>query len=147
MPNPPKPTKLKMLQGNPGKRPLNENEPEPEPGIPPMPEWLKPFPVAVAEWERESQILDGMGIMTEAEQGLLAKRCFLESQIQAIALALPKNVEDRKYAQIKNLITEYRQLGSLLGLDQSSRSKMKTSKPKVKSKAEQFKARIKNGKK
>ena len=26
----PKPTRLKIIQGNPGKRPLNKNEPQPE---------------------------------------------------------------------------------------------------------------------
>ena len=37
---PPKPTKLKLLAGNPGKRPLNENEPEPEAVAPSVPAHL-----------------------------------------------------------------------------------------------------------
>src|SRR5262249_22001030 len=38
----PKPTRLKVITGNPGKRPLNEHEPRPEPQIPPCPSELSP---------------------------------------------------------------------------------------------------------
>ena len=38
----PKPTALKVLEGNPGKRPLNENEPKPERKAPECPSWLEP---------------------------------------------------------------------------------------------------------
>ena len=37
----PKPTALKVLEGNPGKRPLNENEPKPENKAPRCPSWLE----------------------------------------------------------------------------------------------------------
>ena len=36
----PKPTKLKILEGNPGKRPLNLNEPKPKQVVPKCPDWL-----------------------------------------------------------------------------------------------------------
>jgi hypothetical protein len=36
----PKPTFLKVLDGNPGKRPLNDQEPRPPQGIPDRPDWL-----------------------------------------------------------------------------------------------------------
>src|SRR5690242_16494956 len=35
-----KPTHLKMLQGNPGRRPLNKAEPTPSDELPEPPEWL-----------------------------------------------------------------------------------------------------------
>ncbi len=38
----PKPTALKVLEGNPGKRPLNLNEPKPEKKAPKCPSWLEP---------------------------------------------------------------------------------------------------------
>ena len=160
MGNRPKPTKLKILQGNPGRRPINVLEPEPKRGIPTMPKWLKAFPVAVKEWRRESKELDEMGVMTTAECGDLAMRAYLASQIQEMAIdiktegrvaytsrmdSLGNEVMDAKTnpkcIQLKNLITEYRQLGSLLGLDPSSRSKLKADRPKPKSKAEAFRAR------
>lgn len=158
-----KATKLKILQGNPGRRPINHDEPEPKAGIPTMPKWIKEFPVAVKEWKREAKILNEMGALTVAECGLLATRCYLASQIQEMASEIKKEgrvaytsrmdslgneVMDAKAnpkcIQIKNIITEYRQHGSLLGLDAPSRTKIKID-GKPRSKADKFKAR-KNGK-
>ena len=39
----PKPTHLKVLAGNPGKRPLPKNEPKPKPIAPRCPQWLDPI--------------------------------------------------------------------------------------------------------
>ena len=36
----PKPTGIKQLEGNPGKRKLNEREPKPEKKAPSCPKWL-----------------------------------------------------------------------------------------------------------
>jgi phage terminase small subunit len=118
------PTRLKVLAGNPGKKKLNKAEPTLPTEMPPMPGWLNAFPKAVEEWERESSIIFNMGVLTIADAGTLATRCFLSSSIQEAALEL-KNTEGEKcYTQIKALITEYRQVGSLLGLDPSSRTKL-----------------------
>ena len=38
----PKPTAVKELEGNPGKRKLNRKEPKPDKGMPTCPEWLLP---------------------------------------------------------------------------------------------------------
>lgn len=143
MGNRPVPTKIKLLTGNPGRYPINKNEPEPLRGIPAMPKWLSEFPVAVEEWERESTILHGMGILTMAEAGVLAQRCYLSSEIQQMAVEIKKEGRvsytskmdslgneimdakaNPKAIQIKNLITEYRQLGSLLGMDPASRTRI-----------------------
>ena len=37
---PPKPTALRLLQGNPGKRRLNDAEPKPKQSLPRCPDWL-----------------------------------------------------------------------------------------------------------
>ena len=126
----PKSTKLKMITGNPGGRPLNENEPQPEIGIPEIPDWIKEFPRAVENWEHESEILDGMRLMTHAEAGLLAMRSYLFSQLVELALLIKQEgrVVDGKTnpnaRQLDSLIKEYRICGNLLGLDASSRSKL-----------------------
>src|SRR3972149_6552816 len=86
MPNRPVPTALKILHGNPGKRPINKEEPKPPSGTPVMPKWLKSFPIAVKEWKREAKILDEMGVLTLAEAGDLALRAYLSSEIQSLAL-------------------------------------------------------------
>ena len=46
----PKPTAVKILEGNPGKRKLNEHEPQPQRKAPPCPKWLEPE--AKKEWRR-----------------------------------------------------------------------------------------------
>jgi phage terminase small subunit len=46
----PKPTELKIIEGNPGKRPLNKNEPRPPRLSPQCPNWL--LPEAKKEWKR-----------------------------------------------------------------------------------------------
>ena len=46
----PKPTALKKLEGNPGKRELNTKEPVPEKGMPDCPKWL--LSEAKVEWNR-----------------------------------------------------------------------------------------------
>lgn len=157
----PKPTALKILTGNPGKRPLNEDEPQPKLGIPTMPKWLKAAPTAVKEWKREAKILNDMGIMTDAEAGNLAQRAFISHKIQKLAVEIEKegdtvetyglNKDGEEYllgvktnpkvVQLKALLSEYRQYGSLLGLDAPSRTKLKTNNPKKKSKAQSFRDR------
>lgn len=61
----PKPTAIKELEGNPGKRILNKKEPKPEKGMPVCPEWL--LPEAKAEWKRLSDKLNQMGVLTEVD--------------------------------------------------------------------------------
>ncbi len=46
----PKPTALKLIAGNPGKRPLNRNEPKPAHSVPTCPAHLSP--TGKAEWKR-----------------------------------------------------------------------------------------------
>lgn len=48
----PKPTTLKKLEGNPGKRKLNTKEPVPTKGMPDCPKWL--LPGAKEEWKKLS---------------------------------------------------------------------------------------------
>ena len=61
----PKPTALKILEGNPGKRPLNENEPIPPKGNIKCPSWL--LPEAKKEWKRLAPSLEVMGVLTMAD--------------------------------------------------------------------------------
>lgn len=151
MPNRPKATALKILEGNPGRREINKNEPKPDTGIPPMPEWLKDYPRAVEEWKREAEILDNMGLMTVAEATLLANRVYMMAEIERMAAFLREEgdttkivrmdtlgneiVEIRKHPYVDarlRLLTEYRHHGSLLGLDAPSRAKLSVDPNKVK---------------
>jgi P27 family predicted phage terminase small subunit len=73
MGRPPKPTKLKILEGNPGRRPLNTNEPQPTPDIPTRPEWLNAE--AKREWGRVVPELHRLGLLTVVDRGALARYC------------------------------------------------------------------------
>ena len=55
----PKPTALKVLEGNPGKRPLNKKEPQPEKKAPAARHgWSRK---AKKEWKRMAKTLEAMG--------------------------------------------------------------------------------------
>ncbi len=69
----PKPTKLKILEGNPGKRPLNENEPKPIPIAPGCPEWL--LAEAKKEWNRLAPELERLGLLTIIDMAAFAGYC------------------------------------------------------------------------
>lgn len=69
----PKPTALKELEGNPGKRGLNKKEPKPDIGIPTCPNHLKG--VARQEWNRVSKQLLALGLIARTDRAALAAYC------------------------------------------------------------------------
>src|SRR4029079_8970243 len=69
----PTPTTLKVLNGNPGKRPLNEREPAAPQGDPDPPAWLQRE--GKAEWERLTVDLAEMGLLSKADRPALAAYC------------------------------------------------------------------------
>ena len=69
----PKPSNLRRLHGNPGRRPLRENEPEPKRGIPDPPERLTG--AALEHWRELVPELDEMGVLTTADGFALALLC------------------------------------------------------------------------
>lgn len=62
---PPKPTALKKLQGNPGKRALNKHEPHPDRVIPAKPRGLPKR--AQRFWKDHADKLDRLGLLTEVD--------------------------------------------------------------------------------
>ena len=69
----PKPTRLKVMTGNPGKRPLNEGEPMPAPSIPDCPPELGP--AAQREWDRLVGELGKLRVLTNLDRAALAAYC------------------------------------------------------------------------
>ena len=63
----PKPSRIKALTGNPGKRPLNAHEPRPEPALPECPPELSP--AGRREWERLSAELSKLNLVTNLDRG------------------------------------------------------------------------------
>jgi P27 family predicted phage terminase small subunit len=69
----PTPTNLKILHGNPGKRPLPQNEPKPAPIAPDCPDWL--CDDAKAEWERICPQLERLGLLTQVDLAAMVGYC------------------------------------------------------------------------
>jgi P27 family predicted phage terminase small subunit len=95
-----KPVKLKLLEGNPGKRPL-QTEPEAPAGVPDMPEHLDAY--AREEWRRVAPGQASMGIMSTVDQGTLAAYCSAYSRWRAAEEEL---AELRKKGRLNALILQ-----------------------------------------
>ncbi|RXI64454.1 phage terminase small subunit P27 family [Clostridium tetani] len=69
----PKPTAIKIIEGNPGKRPLNKYEPKPEKKAPRCPSWLEND--AKKEWRRMAKQMEHLGTLTEIDMAAFAGYC------------------------------------------------------------------------
>jgi len=69
----PKPSGLRVLEGNPARRPLPTNEPRPLPGEPEMPDYLDAD--ARKEWQHLVKILLEMRVLTKADGTALGNLC------------------------------------------------------------------------
>ena len=85
----PKPTAIKELEGNPGKRQLNANEPKPERKAPECPEWLEDD--AKAEWYRLAEQMERLGILTEVDMAAFAGYCQSYARWKAAEEFISKN--------------------------------------------------------
>lgn len=71
----PKPTKLKKFEGNPGRRKLPDNEPEPrvDAKCPPPPSYIPPL--GQAAWQAISRELHAIGLLTTVDYHALEEYC------------------------------------------------------------------------
>lgn len=84
----PKPTALKRLQGNPGHRPLNDDDLKVEAGMPEMPKGLPK--AARREWKRMSKLLLEKGVLSALDGRALEGYC----RCCALCEQLQKNVDE-----------------------------------------------------
>lgn len=70
---PPKPTRLKILQGTARADRMPKNEPRPGIGIPTRPEWLSPE--AKREWTRITKELEPLEMLARVDRAALAAYC------------------------------------------------------------------------
>lgn len=114
-----KPTALKKLAGNPGKRKLPKNEPKPTLGLPSAPSWLKGE--GLKEWKLVTPDLKKMGVMALIDRTMLAAYCQQVGEyIEGIKIKRPVTASH---------IAQMRALGANFGLDPSSRVKIHGSPP------------------
>ena len=83
---------LKVLAGNPGRRPLNPREPELRPRMPPCPDVLQGE--ARAEWHRMGRKLLQAGLLTEIDGPALMGYCL------AFARLLDAEAKLREYGSV-----------------------------------------------
>jgi P27 family predicted phage terminase small subunit len=84
----PKPTALKLVEGNPGKRPLNHSEPRPNSGSPAPPPYLSE--AARETWDRIADMLEAMGIATTADSLALGQLCEAVADYESAAAEIAK---------------------------------------------------------
>lgn len=69
----PKPTALRLVEGNLSRRPFNRNEPKPPTAMSTCPSHLSP--TAKAEWKRLARTLNETGLLTGIDRAALATYC------------------------------------------------------------------------
>src|ERR1035441_10114762 len=74
------PTALTVLRGNPGKRALPKDEPQPRAVPPYCPEHIRADKVALREWKRLLPILTQMRVVSEADYITLGNLCLAYSR-------------------------------------------------------------------
>lgn len=125
MPGPaPKPTALKLLAGNPGKRKLNTQEPKPLIGAVP-PAYVLSDPCLLVEWKLEAPRLTRLGVLTEIDGDILGRICVLRMKFRD-ALAVGASGLD--------ISKELRALELQFGMGAANRSRVKVEKPPPESK-------------
>jgi phage terminase small subunit len=116
----PTPSRVKEIQGNAGKRPLNKNEPKPLPSIPECPAHLDEE--ARAEWDRIAPELHRLQILARIDRAALAAYCqswsrWIDAEknypIQSPYLSIANTAID----QMRRFLTEF-------GMSPSSRSRI-----------------------
>lgn len=90
----PKPSRLRVLQGNPGKRPLNENEPKPKLVAPKRPPWITGE--ARKEWERVAPELEKLGLLTVVDGASLAAYCVAYGRMVTAERAIKEHFKKHK---------------------------------------------------
>jgi P27 family predicted phage terminase small subunit len=112
----PKPPALKLLQGNPGKRSLPTEHPQPTPVAPSEPKWTRLLPGvaaaqvrkdAAAEWKRVVPVLDNLGLLSAVDASLLTDYCICWARLLECERGLSQQglTRDSERGVIKNPLT------------------------------------------
>ncbi|WP_375173706.1 phage terminase small subunit P27 family [Pseudooceanicola sp.] len=132
----PKPTALKLLEGNPGGRPINHDEPKPTRSRPTCPSHLSP--TAKAEWKRIAEEMENVGLLTRIDRVALAVYCqaygkWVEAE-RKLAETPPLLKMPSGYIQVSPWVTISNKQAELmakymaeLGLTPSARSRLSVS--------------------
>ena len=106
-----KPTALKILEGNPGGRPLPENEPTPPEG--PVVRPLTMSVPATETWNHYAPMIAKMGLLTAVDVPAFAMLCELIAESEFSPRAMPA----ARIARMESLFSRF-------GMDPSSRARL-----------------------
>jgi P27 family predicted phage terminase small subunit len=134
----PKPTNLKIIEGNPGKRPLPKNEPKPKPTTPGCPRFLTT--AAKWEWKRVAPELARLGLLTIVDRTALAAYCqswadykeaikWMKENGKTYSVNAGGGRQYRSYPQVKIADAALKQIRAFcteFGLTPSARARMQT---------------------
>lgn len=130
----PKPTHLKAVQGNAGKRAINHDEPQADAltDVPLPPEWLDP--VGIEMWEKVAPWLVSSKILTESDVPNLEAYCAAYARWRKAEKDIARNgiTVMGMNSEIKNpactvaneSLKQMTTFGSALGLDPASRARL-----------------------
>jgi len=93
----PLPTALKVLEGNPGKRPLPENEPKPHEASLVCPDWLTDE--AKTLWNKYALVMKDLGVFKQTDEMSFATLC----QEMGRYIELQKIINERKGYTTNNI--------------------------------------------
>lgn len=112
----PKPTSLKILEGNPGKQKLNESEPKPKmlDTIPDPPKRL--MKEAKKEWKRLAPTMVACGLLTTVDLSAFAELCQSYAYYLAVDAEILKEKDEKGPLLMQTSSTGYTQAHPLLSL-------------------------------
>ena len=130
-----KPTPIKALEGNRGRRPLNTQEPAFSPKMPPMPEGMSPKAQEI--WNHLGPRLVEAGTLCEADSAIFSVYCQACADLQKFNAEMQKEAlittpnghrQASPYKQLrKEAIEQVRRFGAELGIGSANRSKIRVS--------------------
>jgi P27 family predicted phage terminase small subunit len=134
----PKPTVLKLITGNPGKRPLNDREAATKVAIPHPPAILKGD--ALREWRRVTRLLAEVGLIAKLDRAIIASYCQAwsrwiecERMLEQTGLIVKAPNGFPMYSPYltasNKALDQLRQLSEQIGLSGSARSRIKANEP------------------
>jgi P27 family predicted phage terminase small subunit len=151
----PKPTRLHVLKGNRGKRPLPKGEPQPRPVMPDPPAYLGP--IALAKWKSLAPELHRLGLLTLVDDTLLGMYCqtyqrweqaneALEREGLTTVTAAGRPLKSPYFEMARDAVNLLYKIAGEYGLTPAARVRVATGAPLVDDPLEQFLAQRKKGK-
>jgi P27 family predicted phage terminase small subunit len=136
----PDPTVLKLIKGNPGRRPLNLDEAKPPVVIPEPPELLKGE--ALEEWQRITLLLADVGLIARLDRTVIAGYCKAwerwvecERMLETTGIIVRSPNGHPIYSPYlpaaNKALDQLRQLADQIGLSGSARSRIRAGEPAI----------------